>query len=212
MRDWVTEYRTVVCYCDDVPCSCQTRLSLLTASILRCRRLWWTRHTFCLSWSYVYCVHTALSSVWHFSWLICRCSLHNKRHCILWRPRLTVGDVVSVLNLWQTFFLRSVWETSCKCCWANLIFSHIDINRKTSCKSLFFVVCLIIWTKYVLSSSHILRPAHIYNHTQQSPTLRLCSATWGWASNPRNMSRLWTAVKWNVKCVSSWYYLLRNYR
>jgi hypothetical protein len=26
-------------------------------------------------------------------------------------------------------------------------------------------------------SSHILRPAHIYNRTQQSPTLRLCSAS-----------------------------------
>jgi hypothetical protein len=36
--------------------------------------------------------------------------------------------------------------------------------------------------------------------------------TWGWASNARNMSRLWTSIKWKVKCVSSWYCLLRNYR
>jgi hypothetical protein len=59
-------------------------------------------------------------------------------------------------------------------------------------------------------SSHILRPAHIYNHTQQPPTLRLCSASWGWASNARKMSRLRTSIKRKVKCVSSWYCLLRN--
>jgi hypothetical protein len=91
-------------------------------------------------------------------------------------------------------------------------------------------------------SSHILRPAHIYNRyvqianghtafsdlltttqctmtehieytpmtqhvsswhelvinfsTQQSPTLRLCSAFWGWASNARNMLSLWNSIKW----------------
>jgi hypothetical protein len=60
------------------------------------------------------------------------------------------------------------------------------------------------------SSSHILRPAHIYNRTQQSPTLRLCSASWGWASNTRNMSKLWTSIKWKVTCVSNWYCLLRK--
>jgi hypothetical protein len=38
-----------------------------------------------------------------------------------------------------------------------------------------------------------------------------CSASWGWASNARNMSRLWTSIKWKVKRVSSWYCLLRNY-
>jgi hypothetical protein len=62
-----------------------------------------------------------------------------------------------------------------------------------------------IWSQYlhhIISgcgktlSSHILRPAHIYNRTQQSPILRLCSAYWGWASNARNMSRLWTSIKW----------------
>jgi hypothetical protein len=47
--------------------------------------------------------------------------------------------------------------------------------------------------------------------TQLSPTLRLSSASWGWASNVQNMSRLWTSIKWKVKCVSSWYCLLRNY-
>jgi hypothetical protein len=47
--------------------------------------------------------------------------------------------------------------------------------------------------------------------TQQSPTLRLCSASWGWASNAQNMSRLWTSKKSKEKCVSSWYCLIRNY-
>jgi hypothetical protein len=46
----------------------------------------------------------------------------------------------------------------------------------------------------LLSSSHILRSAHIYNRTQQSPTLLLCSASWGWASNAWNMSRPWTSI------------------
>jgi hypothetical protein len=55
--------------------------------------------------------------------------------------------------------------------------------------------------------------AHIYNHTQHSPKLRLCSAFWRCASDARNMSRLWTRikVKVKVKCVSSWLCLLRYY-
>jgi hypothetical protein len=70
---------------------------------------------------------------------------------------------------------------------------------------------LFMSTWMATQSSHILRTAHIYNRTQQSPTLRLCSASLGWASNARNMSRLWTSIKWKVKCASSWYCLLRNY-
>jgi hypothetical protein len=47
---------------------------------------------------------------------------------------------------------------------------------------------------------HLLRPAHIYNSKQQSPNLRSCSATWRWASNARNTSRLWTLIKCKRKC------------
>jgi hypothetical protein len=38
--------------------------------------------------------------------------------------------------------------------------------------------------------------AHIYNCTQYSPKLNSCSVSWWWASNARNMSRLWTSIKW----------------
>jgi hypothetical protein len=39
----------------------------------------------------------------------------------------------------------------------------------------------------------------------------VCGCRCGLVSGCGNMSRLWTAIKWNVKCVSSWYCLLRNY-
>jgi hypothetical protein len=68
--------------------------------------------------------------------------------------------------------------------------------------------CLRMWKDDSLPTSSdqpTSTPAH------KSPTLRLCSAAWGWASNARNMSRLWTSIKWKVKCVSSWYCLSENY-
>jgi hypothetical protein len=74
--------------------------------------------------------------------------------------------------------------------------------------------CTVIeHSDYTPTTQHV-SPWHelvINFSTQQSPTLRLCSASWGWANNVRNMSRLWTSIKWKVKCVSSWYGLLRNY-
>jgi hypothetical protein len=61
-------------------------------------------------------------------------------------------------------------------------------------------------------SSHILRPGNIYNLTQQSPTLRLCSASWRWASNTRNMSRLWTSIKWESEvCIKLTVLITRLY-
>jgi hypothetical protein len=52
----------------------------------------------------------------------------------------------------------------------------------------------------------------IYNCTQQSPILRSCSTSWGWASNARNMSRQWTSIKCSESdvCIKL-VVLLRNY-
>ena len=65
-----------------------------------------TRHIFCLLWT----VHTV-------------CTLHSLQYgifldqflddlytikdiCIIWRPSLTVGDLVSVLKLWHRLFFK----------------------------------------------------------------------------------------------------------
>jgi hypothetical protein len=52
---------------------------------------------------------------------------------------------------------------------------------------------------------------YISNSTLHPPKLCSCSASWGWASDARNMSRLWVLIKWKwLWSVSSWCVLL-NY-
>jgi hypothetical protein len=67
-----------------------------------------------------------------------------------------------------------------------------------------------------VQSSHIPRPTHIYNCTQQPPNLRSCSVSWRWARNARNISRLWTLIKckwkwkWSVYQVGCAYYVITS--
>jgi hypothetical protein len=61
------------------------------------------------------------------------------------------------------------------------------------CVRLYMCVGLGMWEP---GYTHSPRPTHIYNRTQYSPNLRSCSASWRWVSNARNMSRLWTSIKW----------------
>jgi hypothetical protein len=62
--------------------------------------------------------------------------------------------------------------------------------------------------------SHILSQTHIYNSTQQSPNLRPCCASWRWASNTWNTSRIWTLMKckwkWSVYQVGCVYYVITS--
>jgi hypothetical protein len=59
---------------------------------------------------------------------------------------------------------------------------HIEYTpNDTTCISM-------TWTCYQFQHSH--------QHSYQSPILHFCSASWGWASNARNMSWLWTSIKW----------------
>jgi hypothetical protein len=62
--------------------------------------------------------------------------------------------------------------------------------------------------KVQFNNTHQLDTLHIHFHP---PKLRSCSASWGWANDARNMSRLWVLIKWKwMWSVSSWCLLL-NY-
>jgi hypothetical protein len=60
-------------------------------------------------------------------------------------------------------------------------------------------------------SNHNPRTAYIYKSTLHPPKLCSRSASWRWASDVRNMSRIWILTKWKwMWSVSSWCVLL-NY-
>jgi hypothetical protein len=54
-------------------------------------------------------------------------------------------------------------------------------------------------------SNHCPWTVYVYNSTLHPPKLCSCSASWGWASDARNMSRIWVLIKWKwLWSVSSW--------
>jgi hypothetical protein len=89
------------------------------------------------------------------------------------------------------------------------------LRRHYTNANLVTIVCG--WSRDVgrYQCSHIPRPNHIYNRTQWSPNLRSCSASWRWASNSRNMLRLWSLIKckwrWSVyRQVGCVYYVITS--
>jgi hypothetical protein len=67
------------------------------------------------------------------------------------------------------------------------------------------VACCYIWL------DHTPWTDYINNSTLRPRKLCSCSASWGWTSDARNMSRLWVSIKWKwMWSVSSWCLLL-NY-
>jgi hypothetical protein len=67
-----------------------------------------------------------------------------------------------------------------------------SFRRRFKC----FVDRVSSWRNFVISNINLI-------HTSLFTLLRFTVS--------RNMSRLWNSIKWKVKCVSSWYCLLRNY-
>jgi hypothetical protein len=95
-----------------------------------------------------------------------------------------------------------------------LLHSHVLFSVKTYCTTNSYTELHVLLTVHHgrLQSNHIPWTFYIYNSTLHPPKLCACSASWGWASEARNMSRLWVLIKWKwLWSVSSWCVLL-NYR
>jgi hypothetical protein len=80
------------------------------------------------------------------------------------------------LRLWHVYLVVSI-EVAVEVCCCFTVFNSRFLPFIAVCNSGIIHCVRKVWDVGRLSSSLILRPAHIYNRTQRSPTLRLCSAS-----------------------------------
>jgi hypothetical protein len=127
----------------------------------------------------------------------------NLRPCsVSWRR---TSDARNMSKLWT--LKKRKWK--CVSSWLCLVRNYVTMMHGQ--KNIKFISSQ--QARQIYKFSHITRQTHIYNCTKLSLNLRSCSASWRWASNARNMSRLWTLIKckWKLSVyqVGYVYYVIR---